>query len=133
MDTSQTPNSNGKTAKNKSYFWTFLSPIKFWAVYGYWFCLIFYTYFLGSMGLLGPSITFPESLCPFDSGCSHYVYLFFFTLPTFFLILMGIVVWLAIKKNNKIFLITGIIHIALIILLTDFVNDITTVIVWASR
>ena len=133
MDASQNQNLNGQIAKNKkeSYFWTFLSPLKFWAAYGYWFCLMYYTAFLGS-GDLGSRIPFPEPLCPFFWGCSDTVYEFFFTIPAFFFLLIGCTAWGALKKKAM-FLKCALFHIIVIILLTDFVNNLVDGIIWSGR
>jgi len=130
MGESSVQNLNGKIYGNKFFrlILGFCSPRKFWAAYGYWFCLIFYTLYHRS-SLVGPEVSFSEKLCPFDWGCSDNVHLFFFTLPFFFLVLIFICIWNTCNKNYT-FLSAAILHLLLIVFFTDGVNEAADRFVW---
>ena len=131
MDASQIQDLDGKISENNILrdALLFFSPVKFWAVYGYWFCLVYYTLH-SVVEDLGPSAPFPEWLCPFRWGCSDSVGLFFFTIPIFLFLVIAQLGWSAHTRKFKLF-VYGVLHTILIILLTGTTNEITNGIVWS--
>lgn len=135
MDESQTRNSDGTTSNNRptpSYFRIFISPRQFWAAYGYWFCVLYYGLLHQNSDFVGPRIPFWEPLCPFNWGCGNTVDLFFFTIPVFFIAMIATAARMGYKKDKRV-LRCAIVHILLMLLLTDGVSDIVNGFVWAMR
>mgnify|MGYP001545833407 CR=1 FL=1 len=131
METSPTPNSNGKTLEDKifSYLSIFFSPRQFWAVYGYWMSLIYYSFFYRSSRFVGSEVSYNEALCPFFWGCSDSVYLFFFVIVFFIFSIFYKILW-SVVRNNRALLVCGLLHIIFAILLTDFVNTMLSGLFW---
>ena len=126
MDDLETQNSDGRILKNS--FWgtlrCFFSPKQFWMVYAYWISVTYYASFSTFSLMRTDGISW---LCPFAWGCKDFID---FTIPIFFLILCFSVVLSGYKKKYF-HLRSGIVHIVLIIALTNIVTNILGFLFWA--